>query len=299
MKDGVILRAARDSAKSTVNLAIVFIVLCLIVLGFNWRYVYNLFSGPVPLTGALATNPGAREFVTVEGKLIPTGATQQTTLKFKGLKIDESKSADYMMLALDGRFVVVKVPANFTGNTVQGRLEELPEELKSTPLFYPWMVVEIDYRIHTNLFVWLTALVLPLALLLLAFGLWRVAKPENTWAIRRLKSYGSPHLVMAAIDAELSAQGCPGRVLPITFAPSWVIVWEPCLVIFPRNEIAGITLERRVKASDSKTTVKHVINFKVKGRNLAAEVEVKEADAARVMQYVREQYPDTVDQTNA
>ena len=288
MKDRIIYKAALESAKGTVTLALLVIGLCFFILACSWKWVFNAAAGPVQFTGALALDPGVREFVSVEGQLIPTPFTEQTTLKFKGIKIGPaSTTTNYKMMMVDGQFLLVKLSADFEGKLVEGWLaepsKEISEVLKAEPKWYPWMLVQGSYRTHMNLFVLIVVVVLPLAVLLLAYGLWRVAKPERCSTLRELKRFGALEDIIRQIEDEIYSNDGPGVVNPVTASKTWVVIWKPTLEIFAKSEVSGYGIEEIVKESKEGPKTECIVHFWVKKKWDSFQLRVSQTEATSIV----------------
>jgi hypothetical protein len=294
MTTGTLLNAARESAKGTVSLALVTLALCAIIYAISWKYVFNSVSGPVPFTAALAANPGAREFVTVEGPFISTGIIQESALKLKRIRLGSFKTADYKAANVGGRMVLVKLPTDFTGNSAAGSLEPLPTELAelaNSEKLHPWIISEGNYRLHANLFVLIAFLLTPFGILLLIVGLRRVAHPEKCSVVRGLKRFGPQEEVLAGIEAEIAASGGPKENEAITLTPSWVVVWKPLLDVFARTEVSGVGVMPVNKSSNAPVGNPGRITIWVRGRYGTTEVKATESEKPELIAKLRAQFP--------
>jgi hypothetical protein len=295
VNEGSIRQTIRRQARSLIITSSVIVALCLAILAFNWKYVFNWVAGPVPFTAALAANPGAREFVSAKGELKPTGFAQESVIKLKGkIELPKNVTAEYMTIQVEGKMLLVKAPPNFTGTTVEGRLVPIPAELsRGLPVdssYFPWMVAaQTAYRWDFNLLVLGAVLVLPLSVFFLAVFLWRGADPARNPAIRDLKRFGSPLQVVDKIEAEIVRTGEAGEVGPLFFTPSWLVAFEPLLKIFAISELAGIG--KIVKFKKAGAEAVHFLVLWTRGKPLSEELQVGEAVAAAAMQKVTITYP--------
>src|SRR5215467_13409105 len=138
MKPGFLLQAARKNAKSILQGGLTICAVSLLVLLLNGKYVYNWIAGPFPVNPALAESIGMKEFGQVDGTLVPTGLSEQstTTVRIFRRALETSSTnvtANYYLFPLEGKFVMVKAAPDFTGTTARGRLVPLPEKLLSFP----------------------------------------------------------------------------------------------------------------------------------------------------------------------
>lgn len=296
MKQGVIIQAVKEEAKGTVAAAGFFIFVCAVIFAVSWRHVYNQLTGPVSLTKELAANLGATEFVTLsvqDNAMLPTGFTEQSTVRLKRLNLGTYTIADFKKIKLGDRFLVVKVDTEFKGDLIEGGLRTLPqgmEELSGSAQFYPVMLVKENYRLSGNLFFLLAVLVFPLSVLLLLYGMRRMAKPANARAIRSLKRFGRPDEIVAAIDAEIANLGVEIGKSPLTILPSWIIVTVPTIDILARSEIVAIGLQTTPPRPGSKKRSAHVLYFwlsKIVGDSRA---NISDDALPGIMRQIREQF---------
>ena len=295
MKQGMIADIVQKQAKSLITTSGVVFLLCIIVFGLNWKYLFNWFAGPMPFTAALAANPGVREFVSTSGQLQPTGFAQESTLKLKGaVPLSKSVTADYMTMQIEGKKLLIKTSPEFTGTTIEGRLVPIPTELSQAlhteSGFYPWMIsAETGYRWDFNLFVLGAVIVFPFAVLFFGLFLWRGANLERNPAIKELAPFGPPLQVVESIEKEISTAGEHSEVGPLFFTPSWLLITEPLLKILAVNEIVGIGKTVSFKKGGAESV--HSLAIWVKGKALREKIDVGEAVAGAAMQKVAGLYP--------
>ena len=228
MKRGEILSAVRRDNRTSVVAALVLTAILGAVLLLNWKYLYNWARGPFAFDAALAAAPGHREFVRAEGPLLPTGLVQETTFRlFRGAVENKSVSATYMAMLTAERILVVKVPPEFSGRVVLGRLVALPEAVRAQlPSdsagasgapgrgFYPYLLEQRGYGLlDANIFVIVAVPLFVLSLPLLAWVAWKSARVERHDSMKRLARLGPLASVVGRVEAALVAAGrCgPGR----------------------------------------------------------------------------------------
>ena len=293
MTNSTILTAAETDHATGIKASIALVVVCALVLGFNWKYVYNFVDGPVPFTAALASSPGAHEFVTVHGTLVPTGWAQESTLRLlRGVVESKTTTAQYLAMLVEGRLLIVKVPVDFAGQTVEGRLVPLPAAIQggigSGFKPYPWMIDAVTgYRWDFNLFVLAAALVFPVAIMLLGSLIWQARDVTRHRMIARLTSLGSPLDVVQQLDAEMRAAAAADRIGPVVVTPSAIVSLEPSLVIVPLRELAGVG----IKTTSGKSGDRHALMFWVCGRVLTESVNVELAHARAVLDRIAVRRP--------
>jgi hypothetical protein len=295
MKQGMIAEIVQKQAKSLITTSGVAFLLCIIVFGLNWKYLFNWVAGPVPFTAALAANPGIREFVFVKGELHPTGYAQESTLKLKGaIPLSKSVTAEYVTMQIEGRKLLIKTAPDFAGTAVEGRLVPVPTELSQglhpETGFYPWMVAaQTGYRWDFNLFVLGAVIVFPFALLFFLLFLWRGANLERNPAIKELAPFGPPLQVIEQIEKEVATTGEHGEVGPLFFTLSWLLVTEPLLKILAVKEIVGIGKTVSFKKGGAESV--HSLVIWLKGKALREKFDLGDAVAAAAMQKIADLYP--------
>jgi hypothetical protein len=295
MRHGAILEAARRDSRDLLTAALVVFVLCAGVVALNWKYVYNWLAGPFPFDQHLSDSPGAREFVHVEGPALPTGIVQETTLRLlHGLTETKSVSARYLAMLAGDRILVVKVPPEFSGTVVEGRLVALPEAVRQsfgavTP--HPWMVdAHIGYRWDFNLFVLVAGPLLPFALLLVGFAAWRATSPQKHPAIARLESTGPPLQVVQQMEGEMASGGRTARAGPLWISPSWIVALAPSLHIHRVADIIGVGHQTTTKKSGPQ----HALRFWTRDKLFSDDLDVPEGDARLALEGVRSRFPGLV-----
>jgi len=293
MAEATILAAARRDLATGVKASLALVALGAVVLGFNWKYVYNFAAGPAPFSAALAAAPGAREFVTAQGTLVPTGWAQDSTVRLlRGLVETKSTTARYLAMVVDGRLLVVKAPVDFAGQTVAGRLVALPAAIQATipPSYaaYPWMVdATIGYRWDFNLFVPAAALVFVLGVVLFANALWRSGGVERHPMIARLAASGTPLTVVDRLETELRAAPAADRVGPFVVTRSALVAIEPSLIIAPFQDLVGAG----VKTTSGKSGDRHSLMLWLRGRRFPESINLELARAQAVVDRISARAP--------
>jgi hypothetical protein len=229
------------------------VLACVVVLAVHARFIFNFVAGPVDANAAVLTDPGLHRYVRVTGKLEHSGVVEETSKRLGHLvETSREETAEFYLVAVDGRQVVVKVPRDFAGTAVEGRVVELPERLRSmiepAPI-YPWMIdAEHSYRSAWNL-----PLVLALVLLLpcvwwLRSALRRAKSLARHPQLANLASHGDPLETADRIEREMAALGDAAHVGPYWISPAWFVRPKPLLAIRHANDIAAIgTRARAVK----------------------------------------------------
>jgi hypothetical protein len=260
MRAGAIGEAARSDSRFMVWVSALILTACLVVLGVHTRYIYNWVSGPSEATPSLLADPGFHRFVRLDGKLQPSGIVEETSKRL-GHVIETSReeTAEFLIAEIGGREVIVKVPREFAGSAVEGRLVEVPERLRAmiqpAPI-YPWMIdAEHSFRGDWNLpLVLALVLVLPCAWWFRG-TLRRAQSIDRHPQLAKLVSHGAPLEVADRIEREMRALGEPAHVGLYWISPAWFVRPKPLLVIHHGSEIAGIATRTR--------TVKNVTKHEV------------------------------------
>jgi hypothetical protein len=296
MERGAIIEAARRQGADLLKGGLVLLAICLAVLGLNWKYCYNAVAGPVPFTPALSASPGARDFVRVEGRFLPTGMSEQLGVGLRGNPAKLTiKHASYLMTVIDKRVLIVKVSPDFSGRVVEGALRPLPEEIRGVfhdpASVHPWLIeATVGYRADANLFVMIALPVAALVLIALPAMSWRALRPDRHPALARLRSLGNPVEVAEAIENEVISAGSSARRGPFWFTRSWIVCLEPALLLVPIGDLAGIG-DHREAAKGRAGELRHTLRLWTRGRGLYDSVKVVAAEAEAVMAWVRASLP--------
>jgi hypothetical protein len=300
MQRGTILKAARNDTKAGLIGGAILAGLCVAILGLNWKYLYNSFAGPIPLTAALAQSPGAREWVTASGPLLDTGATETLTLRLRRLPFIKSTSttARYLMMPIEGRMLLVKVDPDSSGNVVSGRLERLPSDLiaaSDTSLVYPMYLNAGGgggYRSHANIFVIIAVPLLPIAIVITLLSARSRLNISRYKPIARLARYGNPMGIVTAIEMELSAAGRSAKVGPLWVGPNWVVALTPVLRVFKLADIVAVAAVTTPGKKSKPAT--HEVWFWVSGHMLREPIVMTEQETRAVVTALAAKVPGIV-----
>jgi hypothetical protein len=172
------------------------------------RYIDNFLRGPfavgqAELDAISDVSIASRYFVTVTGsKAIETGVQQVTTKKRAGVETSRSVSAEYYVLVVGDRLLVVK-SSDGRKLTAEGELSPMPADLQrhlfDSPQmqeirarFYPYYVDNASFRLPG--YIAIGALVI-LAVLVVKFALpaWRYRHDVSAHpVVQRVASWGDP-----------------------------------------------------------------------------------------------------------
>ena len=299
MERGSILKAARDDTSSGMLGGGILLLLCVVVFGINWKYVYNFVAGPVPFTAALAAAPGPHDWVTASGQMVSTGATDSLKVGLRALPVQTTvTTARYLAMAIEGRLLIVRVDTDFSGNFVSGRLKPLPTALidgVSSAAVYPWYIDAGGgggYRSHFNIFVMIAAPLLPIALVITALSVRSRMNLERYKPIARLARYGNPMGLVTTIEMELSAAGPSAKVGPLWIGPNWVVAFAPLLRIFKLADIVAVAAVTTPGKKSKPPT--HEVRFWVSGHMLRESIEMTEPETHAVVTALAAKVPGIV-----
>ena len=286
MRWGTIVEAARGDNRFWVWASGLLTLACIVVLAVHARYLYNWVAGPFAVDTALLDEPGWRQFVRAEGELTHSGVVEETSRRrLRGLiETSRQETAEFFTLPLGDRALVVKVPRDFAGNVVEGRLVETPDRLRDLvdrdQRVHDWMIdAEHSYRREWNVALILLALVL---ILPCARWLVRAVKRARSFLhhdqIAALAAHGDPVKVVDAIEREMAEFGQAANVGPYWISPSWLVRPRPLLVIVHARDVAGVAARTR-KVKDGE---RHEIRLWRRGQSSAADDTMSAAETAAV-----------------
>jgi hypothetical protein len=265
---------------------------CIVVLAVHARYIYNWVAGPVDANADLLTDPGFHRFARVTGKLEHSGVVEETSKRL-GHVVETSReeTAEFFTADVAGRKVIVKVPRDFAGGSVEGRVVEVPERLRSLiqpAAIYPWMIdAEHSYRGDWNL-----PLVLALLLVLpcswwLRSAMRRAKSLDRHPQLAQLASHGDPLETADRIEREMRELGDAAHAGPYWISPSWFVRPKPLLAIRHAKDIAGIATRTRT----IKNVTKHEVMLWRSGSASADTDAMPESEVAAVARRVAATMP--------
>jgi hypothetical protein len=233
----------------------------LTILGLNYRHLRNRLSGPFPVTAALVADPGWHEWVRVEGTLVPTGLDEQMTIGlFRGLVQSTSVTAHYLAIPIEGKLLIVKVPADFSGRTVDGTLVGLPEGVRAEldkhrkpgaeSVFHPVLLEQESYG--WGFWAATGALLLPLSVFVIFGGL-RGKNVANHSALKPLAKFGPLRLVVDRIENEMIAGWEKNTVGPISISSNWLVSLAAPLHVYPARDVVAVGIAMSVDKAGQKS----------------------------------------------
>jgi hypothetical protein len=342
MVQGQILRQARRDNATMLFAFVVLVALSGGTVAYFAKFIYNFVAGPAPFTKALAAAPGMREFVRAEGQLVSTGSKEATVWRWaprrgvlgalakasnRSIAEHETVTANFMAMMIDGGILIVKVPPDFSGRVVEGKLVPVPLELRegleagsdpdsaaaagsadptdpsaaaatdavvATARLHPQMIDATSSYRAWNLIVLAAVLILPLSLA----GLWWAVRlmfdVKRHHAIARVAKHGPYLALIPRIEREMAAAGAQAQIGLLWVTHNWIVAFSPALDIFPVRDIIGIAHESKTKTSGNQTTVKHWITMWMRDEPFDKSQEVTEYEAQRILELLAARNPGIV-----
>ena len=238
--------------------------------------------------------------------MLPTGLVQETTLRlFRGAVETKSKSASYMAMLTGDGILVVKLPPDFSGRVVEGRLLPLLEEVRrelggkgadeggARRAFHPFLLEQRGYGwLDSNLFVLVGLPLFLLSLPLLAWVAWKSARVERHDSMQRLARLGPLNTVVARVESSIAAAGPGAKAGPLWITPQWVVGLSPIVIVYPAPDLVGVGLVTATSKSGGRVETKHTLNFWARGEMSVHTLDVSASEAeaalsavARAMQW--------------
>jgi hypothetical protein len=208
------------------------------------RYLYNFFAGPLEINNqALAetTLPGGqtRYFVRVRGEDASDTGVQEIEQETEGGTVRrETVTANYVLLSVGKRLLVVKASPSAKGPVFEGGLGELPADVRSqvvAPLlkeypnaeqaFLPLMLDATGFRNDGYIAL---AICIPAVLLAAWLGrkvMLRKNAPETHPIVRMASQYGPLADISQQLDAEL--RGGVEKFGKAKVTSTWVLLPKP------------------------------------------------------------------------
>jgi hypothetical protein len=251
MRQGTIERAARSDNRFMVWASALLVAACVVILAIHARYIYNWVAGPFAVDASLLDDPGWRRFVRITGELEHSGVVEETSKRLgRYVEVSREETAEFFTVQIVGRPLLVKVPRDFAGNVVAGRLVETPERLRTLlgadKRVYGWMIdAEHSFRGDWNV-------PLVLAILLFVPSVWwltRAARRARSYMhhsqIAALSAHGEPRDVIDQIEREMRDLGDAAHVGPYWISSSWLVKPEPLLMIVHARDVIGVARRTR------------------------------------------------------
>jgi hypothetical protein len=207
----------------------------------QWRYFYNFFAGPFAATAdslSAIQHPGdqPRYFVKVAGdQSSDTGLQEVEREEGSAPGQNETVKAEYSVLALGDRLLVVKRNLGDKGTVFQGALGELPTAVREqiiTPVFkdhpeanqafFPFLLDATSFRSDGYIALAICIPVVGLGAWLILLARRRTNTPTQDPIVKSISRYGS--LVDTAQKFDLELRGNTLKFGKAILTTSWVIL---------------------------------------------------------------------------
>ncbi|GHC01345.1 hypothetical protein [Cerasicoccus arenae] len=246
----IIIEKASDDLRATRSTTLYVLAACLVIFAFNWKYFYNMATGPYSLGRVDLSNPGAVQYVEADAPFLKVGS-KNLALGKDGAVDTGAELGSYLVCPVGTRMLLVYVDSDFEGDHVSGRLTDIPDDFKEqaaeTPALYPVMLDGyVNYALSPNLFLLVAMVAFVVSLILLVGQLIRGPNPEKHPYIRRLAKSGiSPMTVVRGIEADMAADTTFWDDDPIFCSERWIVFLHNGLKIYPRSEFIGYGVEAK------------------------------------------------------
>lgn len=248
MGNGFLMSQVRRTNRNLFVTNVVILILVIAFFLFNMNYLYNVFSGPFVVDNnwlASITEPNLEKknfikFTSEEIYDIDFHDIVEEYNKYTNEVKDTTVKTDYLLVGIDKKFIVVKVPHGNGGTTFTGQIKELPYEVKNyvtevmteegfsnseiTEIIQP---ILIDANLGSFKTIGYVMVGIGLAFLLLV--LWNLSKfarrnsdPYAHPIYKRLSEYGNSEDMAKSLENELE-QCNVTMVGKMTITDNWVI----------------------------------------------------------------------------
>jgi|GEM_PF-3691958 len=236
------LERIKSDNKSTRNIFLILLGICLFIFLCNYRHIYNTLTGPHAVETVELMKPGIKRVVVVEGPLRRFG-TRQTTKEWKGLEVGSAREAGLYYLSATSNASFLVFSEKQIEPPVTGRLKRFSkEEAKGLPesdRLSRWYVDAGRGKWYdTNLFMWIAV---PAFFIFLPFFFMSLfKKPMEHPVIKQLAEWGDPETLMREIDADMNRH--PEQVSERSFfSKDWgILFWV--MTIFRAEDIRSISM---------------------------------------------------------
>jgi len=239
-------------------------------------------------------------FIAVDAAdLKATTVIEESTVRLlRGAVESTSVNANYFVADLGGKLLIVKLDPEFSGDSVEGRLNPIPNILRTKieqrsseeSSLHPALLdaEQTSYRWDFNLFVLVAAPLSPVAVLLLCFALWQRIDVEHHPDLGRLKHRGTVHSVIADIENEFGELGERAHIGSFWISDDWIVSLSPNLNIFATDELVAAGLRSSTTKSGDTT---YALVFWRRDSTLDTAVETSTLEAAATITRLEEQFP--------
>jgi hypothetical protein len=231
----VVAHTIARSNRNRLLRSILGIVAVIIFAAVTYRYFYNFFLGPFPITHeelTAAAGPGDlfRYYVTVDGDdVIDTGFEMERRRNGVVTSTD-----NYFALVLGDRLLLVETPTiaavrtTYTGylesstSEVRTRVIDDIESSEGLPgIFLPMQLTDSDFKFPGYLGIAAVAVVLGLSLWGLGTSVQRYGDSGSHPIARSLGRFGDPAMAISSLDSEMMADH--PRIGDLHLTPSWLV----------------------------------------------------------------------------
>ena len=243
-------REAKAQSTRRVVVASIVVAITLLVLGTQWRYFSNMFSGPYAIPAVeLAKAPNAESLPRYYVKLaadevIDIGMEEITVRKKRGVERSRSVSAHYYVAKLGDRLLIVK-SKDSPGKALQGELRGIPNDVRNgifsspgakaaEPRFYPMMLDTGDFMGSGWIGLGVAALVILGALWYGGLALTRALDPHKHPVLKKLGGSGSLDVLATNIETEINS-AAKMKLGNYTFTPRFVV--QRAMLLFDVHEL--------------------------------------------------------------
>src|SRR5262249_50890688 len=168
-------------------------------------------------------------------------------------------SANFFLVPLNNKFLLLKVAPDFSGGVARGRLVPLPETLHTSNLISSTQVDDrtlkpddlcsmmldatSSYRSDANLFVMAAAFFLVTGLIATAVYIVRASSPQKYPMLRLVARSGAVLSTVRRIEQEFIAAGDSSYAGPLMISSSWVYDPGKSPLLFPLKDIVGVNMK--------------------------------------------------------
>ncbi|WP_269542861.1 hypothetical protein [Cerasicoccus fimbriatus] len=244
-----ILTKATEDLRANRRSTLWVIGVCVFIFFINYKYFYNMTTGPHPVELVDLENPGPVRYGIAEGEFIPVGE-KVPTLKVLGQESNIGGAIGwYYVFPIRDRFLLVYADDSFDGKQISGKLTDIPDDLgdlsEAVPGLYPVMLDGyVDYALSMNLFLIIALVVFPIALFIFVLQSVKGANPGRHAHIRKLERPGAKSFsVVDEIDREMEVDPNFAEGDWLYVSDKWVIILHDGLRIYPREDLIAYGLE--------------------------------------------------------
>lgn len=232
MVQGEILKKAKADNKAGFYLSIFFLLLSFLIFVINWQFVYSVINGPFELKPEYVENLTSKRYISSTNSLIDFGKRT----------IGGTQIAKYMVTELDNKLLIVRLDKDFNEKEFKGKVTPLTDEIKSEigndKRVFPYMIYgQGNFILQGNLFIYIAFLIFVISTYKIIIGFIRINDPSSHKAIKKLKKYGQPLIILDQIETELLSENHNTKNSVIYYSQNWIVFLFPILKILPSNNL--------------------------------------------------------------